>query len=116
MTIGTGDGLRPVPGSPEVLRSTRGATFPDELVRVRIAEATSLALKLTAGGGFSVDVRRVDPELAAAITACVTRSLQNPSLPLSLAGSALSARPGTFATWTDQELDLMARLRELQNM
>ena len=78
---------------------------------MRIAEATILAQALTAGRGFSADGRRVHPEVADAITASVVRSLENPSLPLSLVGPPLSPRPGTFDSWTEADLVLMARLR-----
>ena len=105
------DGLRPVPGAPEVARALNGASHPDEVVRVRIAEATTLAQALTAGQGFSADGRRVHPEVADAITASVVRSLDNPSLPLTLVGPPHSPRPGTFDYWTEADLVLMARLR-----
>jgi hypothetical protein len=85
----------------------------EEVVQVRIAEATTLAIALTAGHGFSPDGRGVHPELAAAISRSVIRSLENPSLPLSLAGPPLSPRPGTFDYWSEADLVLMAELRAL---
>ena len=84
-----------------------------EAVQALITEAASLAHRFTRGAGFSADGKSVHPELAAAISSCVARSLLNPSLPLALSGPPLSSHPGTFATWTDTEVALMTRLRTL---
>ncbi len=108
----TSDGLLPVPGPADVARALPSLpSLAPEVVQARTAEALSLARQLTRGAGFSTDGHRVHPDLAAAISSCVVRSLLNPSLPLALSGPPLSSRPGTFATWTDAELAVMTRFR-----
>jgi hypothetical protein len=107
----TDDRLCPLPGPGDVPPPAAALTQSEELIRVRISEAAGLARRLTLGGGFSPDGRRVHPQLAKVIIASVTRSLLNPSLPLTLVGPPLSPRPGSFATWTLHELSLMERLR-----
>jgi hypothetical protein len=101
------------PGATEVALSRGGPGHPDELVRVRIAEATTLAHALTGGHGFSPDGGLVNPDLAEAIARSVVRSLENPSLPLTLVGPPLSPRPGTFDYWSEADLAMMASLRSL---
>lgn len=108
----TGDGLLPVPGAPDLVGALVGVPVPEETIALRIAEATTLAQALTGGQGFSPDGARVHPEVAAAITASVVRSLENPSWPLTVVGSPLSSHPGSFDYWSEADLAMMARLRD----
>ena len=76
-----------------------------------VRRATVLARAHTNGRGFSARGDVVASELAEVIVRSAARALLNPAYPLRFSEEPFTGRPGSFADWSQSEMNVLGELR-----